>query len=404
MKPLPFFAMLAAVFLLAGCATAKVKALLQEGALSKKDFREELSYEDRNGMIILPVEIGGKTRHFLLDTGAPNLITSELAQELGLKAEAQFSVGDSQGKARKLSFVRIDSMTISGLTFFGTGAIVSDLDEVVGLRCLDVDGFIGANLLKHTFLQIDYAAQKVVMASSLDSLSLPASGIRWPFQVNAQGSPELMLQISGISFGSLTLDTGSSGWVDLPRSAYWKVRSAGPLSGRRTYGVSSAGLYGEGKADTLYRAWISRVTIGDSLELPPVSVDFSGPKNHRIGNAFWRQFTLTIDWQARQLHLAQGNLASVNDFHTFGFRPVFRDGQLQAGFVWEDSPADKQGLRPGDRILFMNGLDCINFSERQYCQIWLNDQLEQWEKLDLFIEQDGATKRLELEQEAFFRE
>ncbi|MDV7394278.1 PDZ domain-containing protein, partial [Arthrospira platensis SPKY1] len=141
--------------------------------------------------------------------------------------------------------------------------------------------------------------------------------------------------------------------------------------------------------DTLYRAWISRVSINDTLELPPASVDFSGPKNHRIGNAFWRQFTLTVDWQARQLHLVPVDLASLGDFHSFGFRPVFRDGQLQAGFVWEDSPADRQGLKPGDRILFMNGMDCINFSEQQYCRLWLDDQLERWEKLDLFVEQDG---------------
>ncbi|MCB9282817.1 MAG: aspartyl protease family protein [Lewinellaceae bacterium] len=396
--------LLTMVIVLSGCGTAgKVRQLLQEGTLSKNEYRVTLNFEERNGLLIVPVTIGGKVRHFLLDTGAPNLITSALASELGMQAGLTYKVGDAHGRAQPLSFVRVDSLRISDLTFYGTGAIVSDFSASPELECVGVEGIIGANLLAKTFLQIDYPNSKIVLASHLDSLQIDTAALRWTFTSSAQRTPQVVLRANGVPLGPLTVDTGATGWMAAPKSAFARVRDNGPLQVRRTYGSASIGLYGDARKDTLFRTWVTDLTMPDSTALLPAAIDFSAASTGQIGNAYLRQFVLSFDWRTNQLYLSPSGVSNEKDLVTFGFNPLFRNDQLLVSLVWQDSQADREGIRPGDRVLFMNGMDCINFDKKAYCRFLIDQQMgKNWEELDLLIEQGGTTRRIKLKKEPYF--
>ncbi|MBK7410330.1 MAG: aspartyl protease family protein [Saprospirales bacterium] len=395
---------LALLIFLTGCGTAgKIRQLLQEGTLSKTEFRMELAFEERAGLIVIPVTIGGKVRHFLLDTGAPNVITTELAAELGIRSVLTYKVGDSQGKSQPLSFVRLDSLQLGELVFSGSGAVIADLDTSPELACLGVDGFIGSNLLAKTFLQIDYPGMKIILASRLDSLQVDSTALTWGFSYPPQRTPQVMIRANGVPLGPLTIDTGASGWIGASRSAFYQVQEKGPVAVWRTYGAASVGLFGEAEGDTIYRTWVSDLTMPDSIPLPPASIDFFGKERGSIGNAFLRQFVLTVDWQTSQLYISPKVLPNTKDLASFGFSTLFKDDQLLVRYVWENSQAAREGILPGDRILFMNGMDFINFDKKTFCRFFLDEQMKnEWEELDLLLEQDGATRRIRLNKEPYF--
>ena len=389
---------------LSGCGTAgKIRQLLQEGTLSKSEYRIELAFEDRAGLIVIPITIGGKERHFLLDTGAPNVITKDLAAELGIQPELTYKVGDSHGKSQPLSFVHLDSLHIGELAFYGTGAVIADLDTSPELACIGVDGFIGSNLLAKTFLQIDYPEMKIILASGLDSLEVDSTALAWTFSSPPQRTPQVMIHANGVPLGPLTIDTGASGWIGASGSAFKQVREKGQISVRQTFGAASVGLFGEAEGDTIYRTWVSDLTMPDTVPLPPTSIDFFGKERGNIGNAFLSQFILTVDWQTSQLYLSPTGLFNTKDLSTFGFSTLFKADQLLIRYVWEDSQAAREGIQPGDRILFMNGMDFINFDKKMFCRFFLDEQMKnEWEELDLLLEQDGATRRIRLKKEPYF--
>jgi predicted aspartyl protease len=378
--------------------------LFQESSRSQEAFKTVISFEEKSGLIIVPVEVAGRTRHFLLDTGAPNIITPELAKESNAIVIKDLDVRDINNRVNKQELVRVDSMRIGGISFYNTTAIVADLKAQTELACMGIDGLIGANLLKGTCLQIDYAKRSLALASSLDSLSVNPGTEKWPFTTTAQGTPKVTIRVNGLTFTSLTVDTGSSGWIDLSEAAYSKVKEAGPVESRTGFGVTSVGLYGQNDPHPIYRTWVEDVRISETSAPIAASIDFQGKGGRQtIGNAFWQQYILTIDWRSSQLFLEPDTSYQVPALTDFGFRTYYGDGQLRIGIVWKDSEADRQGLKTGDRILFMNGMDCINFSDQQYCRYFLENPLENtWEKADLLIEQEGATRRVELEKEPFF--
>ncbi len=378
--------------------------LFQESSRSQEAFKTVISFEERSALIIVPVEVGGKTRYFLLDTGAPNIITPELAKELNLKAIKSLNVRDINGRANKQQLVSIDSISLGGISFYQTAAIVADLSAQTELACLGIDGLIGANLLKGACLQIDYAKRSLVLSSSIDSLPMSQDAVKWPFTTTAQGTPKVTILVNGLTFNALTVDTGSDGWIDLSEAAHSKVKEAGPMKSRTGFGVTSVGLYGQNDPHPIHRTWVEDVRISETSAPMPASIDFQGKGGRQtIGNAFWRQYVVTIDWKGNQLLLEPKEGYQISEFKDFGFRTYYSEGQLRIGVVWKDSEADRQGLKTGDRILFMNGMDCINFSDRQYCRFFLEKPLENtWDKVDLLIEQEGVTRRVELEKEKFF--
>ena len=118
-------------------------------------FNAKIPFEYRLGLIILKVDIAGKEYDFVLDTGAPNVISKELAQKLGLNNVSEQKVGDSQGEYSNLGFTTIEKVTIGGIHFLNTGAAIADLELSKEVGCLKIDGLIGSNLMKKAIWKFD---------------------------------------------------------------------------------------------------------------------------------------------------------------------------------------------------------------------------------------------------------
>lgn len=113
------------VTLFSSCKILQANKLAKGGSVQQDHFLEEIPFEMKMGLIILKVEIAGHLYNFLLDSGAPNIISTELAQQLKLSNLIGTNATDGGGKQSSLSLVSIDTISIGKINFLNTAAIIS---------------------------------------------------------------------------------------------------------------------------------------------------------------------------------------------------------------------------------------------------------------------------------------
>ncbi|NRA50615.1 MAG: clan AA aspartic protease, partial [Phaeodactylibacter sp.] len=210
---------------LASCSTVKTIKLMKSGEVAQEDFFQEIPFEYRLGLVIIEVTIAGDNYNFLVDTGAPNLVSKELAEKLGLANVSEQKVGDSQGKKASLGFVQIDEVRIGNLSFRQTGAAVADLNQSQEIGCMEIDGFIGANLMRKAIWKIDYEHQIITITDKAEQLNIPDNALRIPFYTVMTGSPIVDVSLNKqVKANGTILDMGSSGDITLPRKNLDKLK------------------------------------------------------------------------------------------------------------------------------------------------------------------------------------
>ncbi|MCB0642518.1 MAG: aspartyl protease family protein [Phaeodactylibacter sp.] len=391
-----------ALLLFATSCTNKFQQAMLGGTLENEAFLETISFERRMGLLVMEVELAGKTRRFVLDSGAPNLLTKELAAELGLPVAFQKNVGDSQGGKAKLDFVVLPELKIGDLVFDDMLAVVGDLNASPLLRCLEVEGLIGANLMRRARWQIDFQQQQIHIASSLDSLpDMAAQTVKVPFSTSLQGTPQVDFLLNGVPANNFIIDLGSNGAIDA--TAAWYRKNGAAIEGEvfTAYGAAEAGLYGY-KADSTYIAVIDSLKSGQQF-LGEQVIEFEGAGGYNIGNAFLDQFLVTIDWQGGQLYLLPQDRQTAADYSSFGFKPVFAGNQLTVGYLIKGSAAEEVGMEVGKRIFFLNGIDCLNLTNDQFCKMVIDGLFSESQQLDVIFEDAaGTTTKATLQQQHYF--
>ncbi|MFM2000210.1 MAG: hypothetical protein RL204_2157, partial [Bacteroidota bacterium] len=65
------------VSVLTSCKVIRTVSLMKRGTVQQKEFTTTVPFEIRRGLIILKVGIAGEVYDFILDTGAPNVVSTE---------------------------------------------------------------------------------------------------------------------------------------------------------------------------------------------------------------------------------------------------------------------------------------------------------------------------------------
>lgn len=395
------FLLLLPILLSTGCAL-KHSRLMQGGLIENEAYTQAISYEERMGLIILNVSIKGKERRFLLDTGAPNVLTKELAEELNLPVLFRRTVGDSQQRRGKLDYVQVEEIRIGELVFKEMLALVVDINASPVLRCLEVDGIIGANLMRKSAWQIDYENQEILIAAHRDSLPYLDESIVIPFKTSGQGTPRIELQVDEVASIFPIIDSGSNSNMDVP--VEWFTKNYKSKAGQyySAYGAASAGIYGH-RLDSTYLAVLKGIRA-DSVLLEDQVVEFEENGGFAVGNKWLDQYVVSFDWVDNQLFLYPVDPNKLSDTKDFGFKPIYEDNQLKVGFVIHNSPADKAGMKVGDRIFFMNGIDCLSLNNDGFCTLIVQKVFSDSAQLDILFESEGTTKKAKLERMIYFED
>ena len=379
-----------------GCSSLKLVKLLKQGDVEQPSFTAEIPFEMRMGLVIVKVNIKGKDYDFLVDTGAPNLVTKELAAELNLKPKVEKKAGDSQGKREVLQFAEMPEMLIGGVHFIEMGGAIADLKHSNEIACLDVDGFVGANLMKEAVWQFDYERKVITVSNNSSAFDIPADAYRIPFTPATSSTPLIDITYDGITDKRVTFDTGSNGFFNSSPAIRKTLQEKGKLTHSVIgYGANSSGLYGMGDGDSLYNSLVSETKLGN-LTIPEQVVSFSAGAR-TLGTKYLRHFRVIIDWSTQEIILIPSDQFINNTYENFGISPFYKNDQLEVRMVMFGSEADNLGIKLGDRILEVNGKDMRVFTKEMWCDVLYDGLVPEEDKMmTLLIEREGENLKVQL--------
>lgn len=328
---------------------------LDAGNIAQKEFLEEIPFELKFGKIILPVRINGQSYRFLLDTGAPNIISKKIADVINPDFKKDINVVDANNQRQNMELVPIPELQLGSLRYINGVAIVVDLDNHPILKCFRLDGFIGSNFFKNVVLQVDYAAKKIRISPTIKSFAPNSNG--QPMRlIGPQLAPYITItypnEIKIITDQAL-LDTGMDGFYDLSSRAY-KLFNAESDSVVNTIasstGVGALGLFEKLGPTPHWMVEIPKVKLSETL-FTHAQVITTDDENSRIGLKAFEYGKVTLDFNKKKWYYEAGTSADLTT-KPKQLSPTFIDEKLVVGIVWEESLQSK--LQFGNKIVKIN--------------------------------------------------
>ncbi len=329
--------------------TPKWTKSIHFGSIKSDSFSESIDVEVINGLIIIPVELRGKTYHFLFDTGAPNSISLEIQNDLNYKTVSKGHIIDTDRNRAKVKYIEIDSLILGKVAFYDQTAFVGDFTQNPLFKCLNIDGIVGSNLMRFCNWKIDYESKKILLTSELLDENDAYSKI--PFTTDNQYNVLIDLNIAGINIKNITVDYGSNGSLSLPSKVFSELIN-NRVTGNpyREIGVSQAGIIGD--IVEMNREIYYTDTLWLKKEFA-VNVLLQSEGSGLLGSKVLSNWVVGIDWSNQLLYLMEKREVPTSGTHGFGIGYSNEIG-IYVQSVIMDGPAYKIGLQPGMKILKIN--------------------------------------------------
>ncbi len=254
--------------------------------------------------VLVKVRInGGEPMDFLFDTGAnQTLIDRRLAAENLLDQQSGMrmtgAAGMLYGQATELQKIEIGDLTVPKVQ-----AVIVDLSAQSRQLGKPIAGILGGNVLGRFAITIDYGKSQLSFMD-FSTYKAPAGANIIPF-VEKKG-PVVKILLNGKEEIQCLVDTGAA-FNNLP-TQYGKKYQSGQ-SVHYTEGVGA-----DGRSVKLGTVQISTVKIGNA-SLKDVSFTYAadtgaskkgvvtGSAIGILGNPFWQNFNVTLDYRMRQIIL-----------------------------------------------------------------------------------------------------
>ena len=367
--------MILAFILMATHAEGQVKwkPLLKTVEFSQRDFVDTIRVKIESGAVIVPVEIAGRERHLLFDTGAEHGFWFGSQEEWMKPTDVDSAKWrDINNKTGAASVFQIPEMKMGNLRL--SNYPVSVGGHLGDYICGRFDGLIGFDLVtKGLSVKLDTKDSLMIVTDRKGFFDEEVKG--QPTVRYWLAKPTYPLVYVELPFGStyMSFDTGAVGHgVDLSNQAlvHWlkkekkreTIDSATQLSD--TTLNANIGLYGA-NADTLVERVVHLPTVQmGSLTIKDAYAS-SANMSCRIGSALLKQASLIIDSAKKRYVLLPHDGSrdiTLNDKTCHSMRLVPSDstgGVLQA-VVRKDSEAYKKGVRTGDLLIEADGIPVVD--------------------------------------------
>jgi predicted aspartyl protease len=200
-----------------------------QGETTQTAYFSIVKFENIGGFMIVKATIRGETYRFLLDTGAPNTISKALYEKLKPTILSDEKMMDSNGVLNGTKMVNIEELTFGNIVFNNIPTAV--FEDFMLLECLQIDGFIGSNMLRNSIIQISYADETLFLTDDTTRLNLSENHASNMELLDEQSSPYVEIRLRGEIEGSdwVQFDTGFKGFYSLTSTGYDSILSKYPI-------------------------------------------------------------------------------------------------------------------------------------------------------------------------------
>jgi hypothetical protein len=384
--------------LLTSCGALKVMRMQKKGKVQDVDFYKTTKFVSKNNLIIVKVKIKGIEYNFIYDSGAPiNVISTELATTLGLKAVANMNIGNSQGTKSKKSYYLIDSMSIADVAFYKQTCIASDLKST---DCIfdNIDGIIGARLMQKAYWFINNEKNEISLTNTRNNLPQLKNATTIGFKIN-DNSPLIDFEMAGFKHKKIEFDLGSANGLYLNTTMISERSNF--LYDTYSVGNASKGLDGSGKVDTTF--YIKKIGLKfGNLTIPTEQmVKVRSKHSSIIGMEILKNYNLILDWDKKEILFDKIQEANKVVINTAGFRFNKVGNQIQVNEIFANSNAQKAGLQLGDIIKSINSVNYYNLNSAEQCSLLNTPIKEEIETFHLVFERNGKEITLDFNKTIF---
>lgn len=329
------------------------------GKVVQKDYLVSIPFNYDYNFALIEVQINGKDYTFLVDTGAPTVISEAIFKDLNIKASDDTMVTDSQGRRNGQEVAIIPEMMVGRLTYKNIGAVVVNMRDVFEFDCMGIDGILGANQMAKSFWKIDYQLQQITITDQLSNYNLSDYTDTLSFSTSTQLTPYITGHVNGIKT-QFTFDTGSAGNVDVIRT----LDDFKDAQGFTKYGGSSVGLYGAVDSTIIRTIKLDSLRFG-TTKIGAQLVDLDD--GNLIGNDFMNKHEMVMDWNNNRIYLKKlKDYENVVD-STFGFGRRIKENKVVISNLYKEV---KTPLKMNDQILGLNDVDFSAITETNSCDVF----------------------------------
>ena len=313
-------------------------------------YQDTISFEWVRNKVIVYAEIGGRKGRFLIDTGAPTIISDSLAHQLQLKPDRYIPVKGIEGKVDTLGVCHIAAIKLGKTEYRNVPAII--VTRQILSQCFHLDGIIGSNVLYRSAIQFDLTNFRVIISNQSKNLGV-SSKDEIPMKLSHQDEPILTITLGQSHREDLLFDSGDDELYDICMGHFKLFKNSGTFSVVDSgYGSNVLGLNGWEKNNTRYRIILHHFRLDASSELQNVVGHSTLDDNSRLGAALLKYGLVTIDFKHKRFYFTPNEAAQDAYEKDWNLNPVVRDGQLRVGTVWGDLTDE---VKPGEIILSING-------------------------------------------------
>lgn len=316
------------------------------------------------GIIILKGTVGDRpdSLNFVLDTGSGGISLDSGAVEF-LRLPAVESDRTIRGIAgiRKVKFVKNLVLHIPGLKTENLDFHINNYDILTSVYGMRIDGIIGYSFLSRYIVKVNYDNYSIeVWEPGL--LKYPRKGFVLKPVINSIPIFDAKIRDGNRVHARFYFDTGAG--LCLLMSEDFAKDSSVIAVGKKITPTQAEGLGGK---KPMYITTVRELRFGPyKFKKVPAHI-FKDEYNVTaypilgglIGNDIFRRFNTVLNYGLREIHLAPNtHFNEAFDYSYSGMGIYFVDGDIVIEDVLEGSPAEKAGLKPGDRILAIDN----NFS------------------------------------------
>jgi predicted aspartyl protease len=352
--------------LLICCMSYAQDVSLRSGTVREKNYYQEIPIEIIMDKVIIPVVIEGTTYHFILDTGAPNLISKRIIKAINSKPIVKTAVRDGNTTKDSLDVINIPLIQLGNLNFENQIAMVSDLEHHPFLKCYGVDGLIGSNLFTNSILKISLKDKKITITDKIKTLS-PQQKPKEMQVIAAQGKPCIWIEYQGNEHKKVReqvlIDTGMDGFYDLSNRSYAFLKKEGiyQVIGK-SVGVGDISLFGTGQQHEQELINIPFFKINQTT-FNNVTTNTHEEHTSGIGLNFFKYGDGILDFINKKFYWEEAE-TTINMKPAEKFSCSYINNNYVVDFVWDETLKTK--IKAGDVII---RIDQLNIKKMTTCDL-----------------------------------
>jgi hypothetical protein len=338
---------------------AAPKVVLADASIAGDAGETTFPFQLVNNHIYADVKINGKGPYvFIFDTGGINLVTPNLAKELGLDVQGGMDARGAGSDTMKAGMTRVQRVDLGDATLKDQAFVSIPLDSMSNIEGIEMPGMIGFETFRRFVTRVDYGNKTITL---IDPKRFDAKDAGTAVPINFDGNiPEVQGSYNGIP-GRFTIDTGARQTISLgtPFVEANHLRDAAIKSGEATTGW---GVGGPTKSYVVHgdRLMIGTVAVDKPLVL--LSTDKGGDSAAsetagNIGGGILKRFVVTFDYQRNTMYL-KPIVGAIADLDTFDRSGAWFNKDAD-GFkvvdVTAKTPAAEAGLAKDDVITAVDG-------------------------------------------------